>query len=324
MSELIGRWTAALDWLPTTLPLPLWSAGILVVCLILLSAVAFNGAGRDGLIGGVARMLLIALGGALTLFFLDGSRSHDFAAERRALEVRANALAARAAMPGSPLACLDSLMGDVVETACERALFATPESTAAAVSHAAAQLALFVDVSNVVARGNSGMEPLRASLRRVVEGDRYGLIAHVLATRDGCVAEQCPALAVMHNPQRVNTNLSQQTYEKFITRHSAAWSAPATNSDTVGAIAPVPRAATVLASPAARPPGPGLFFPSSDTIPAVSIMGAEPPAAQPEPAGAAAPVRTPPRRPAQAAPQPKQAPIDLNATARGGAPAAAQ
>lgn len=329
MSELLGRWTTALDWLPTTLPLPLWSAGILVVLLIVFAALAFNSAGRDGLIGSVARMLLIALGATLTLFFLDGSRSHDFAAERRALELHANALTARAAMPGSPLACLDAMMGDVVEAACARSLFATPESAAAAVSHAAAQLALFGAVSNVVARGNSGMEPLLASLRRAVEGDRYGLIAHVLATRDGCVAERCPALSAMHDAQRVNANLSQHTYDKYITRHSASWPAsaafagvaPVSNPDAVGTTQPAPGAAS--GQVVARPPGPGVFFPSSDTIPAVSIMGAEPPAAGAEPTGVAAPTaRTPPRRPAQAAPQPKQAPIDLNATARGGAPAA--
>ena len=43
-------------------------------------------------------------------------------------------LAARALVPGSALPCLDAIAGDVVEDACEKAIFASPEATAAAVS----------------------------------------------------------------------------------------------------------------------------------------------------------------------------------------------
>ncbi len=97
-------------------------------------------------------------------------------------------------MPGSPLACLDAMAGDAVERSCERTLFATPEAMASAVSYAAAQINLFADVSAFVNRGNSEMEPLLASLRRAVETDRYGLVAHVLATRDGCTGRPMPGI----------------------------------------------------------------------------------------------------------------------------------
>ena len=49
------------------------------------------------------------------------------------LKLRAEELAAHALSPGSSLACLDALAGDSVETACEKALFASPANVAAAV-----------------------------------------------------------------------------------------------------------------------------------------------------------------------------------------------
>ena len=53
---------------------------------------------------------------------LDHFARRDLAAERRALEARELDLATRALAPGSALACLDAIAGDVVEDACERLL----------------------------------------------------------------------------------------------------------------------------------------------------------------------------------------------------------
>lgn len=336
MSDPLGGWIPGLDPLTGTLTLPLWAVVALTVLFVVFCAVALSRAGRDGLIGGVAPIALILVGAVLTWFLLEGTTKQDSAAERRALEARAGVLATRATVPGSPLACLDAMAGDAVEGSCERILFATPEAMASAVSYVAAQISLFADVSDFVNRGNSEMQPLLASLRRAVETDRYGLVAHVLATRDGCTTDQCPALALMRDARRVTANLAQRTYDFYVTRHSSVWPAPAPGPSAnaaspstaipgvPGVTQPLPPGAAAFASPATpRPPGAGpeLFFPSSDSIPPVNIMTAEP-AGQPE-STSSAPVRTPPRRPPQAAPQPKQAPVDLNAAARG-APVTAQ
>ena len=325
MSDPLGGWISGipgLDPLTGTLTLPLWAAGALTALFVVFCALALSRAGRDGAIGGVARIALVLVGAVLAWFFLEGTTKQDAATERRALEARAGVLATRATMPGSPLACLDAMAGDAVERSCERTLFATPEAMASAVSYAAAQLNLFADVSESVNRGNSELEPLLASLRRAVETDRYGLVAHVLATRDGCLADQCPALALMRDARRVTANLAQRTYDFYVTRHSSVWpaAAPGPTANAAPAIPGAPGAQPLpqVASPASpRPPGSGaeLFFPSSDSIPPVNIMTAEP-GAQPETTGSA-PARTPPRRPAQKDQQPKQAPIDLNAAARG-------
>lgn len=339
MSDPLGGWIPGLDPVTGTLALPLWAAGAVTALFVVFCALALIRAGREGLTGGVARIGLVFVGAVLAWFFLEGTTKQDVAAERRALEARAGVLATRATMPGSPLACLDAMAGDAVERSCERTLFASPEAMAAAVSYVAAQINLFADVSDFVNRGGSEMEPLLASLRRAVETDRYGLVAHVLATRDGCSASQCAAFAMMRDADRVTANLTQGTYDFYVGRHSTVWPAPAPGptanaappasgapaaASAVPGTGPLPPGASAFASPAAPRPqganGAELFFPSSDSIPPVNIMTAEP-AASPETTGAA---RTPPRRPAQA-PQPKQqapqGPIDLN-TARGGAPPA--
>jgi hypothetical protein len=336
MSDLKGWMSGifALDPSTGSLTLPLWAAGALTALFVVICVLALTRAMRDGMSGVVGRAALVFAGVALAWLYIQGIILQNGAAERRALEARADVLATRATMPGSPLACLDAMAGDAVDGACERTLFASPEAMASAVSHAAAQLGLFVDVSDFVNRGHSGLQPLLATLRRAVESDRYGLVAHVLATRDGCTSVQCPALARMRDAGRVSSNLAQRTYDLYVTRHSAAWpatasgpvaSAPATTPAVAGAA--LPPGESALASPGSpRPPGTGgpeLFFPTSETIPPVNIMTAEP-ARSPETTGSA-PVRTPPRRPAQKDQQPKQeskqAPIDLNAAARGAPPA---
>src|SRR5262249_58417351 len=106
--------------------------------LVLACALVFVRAGGEGRSVPVGFLVLIvALAGW-------GARDHfarrDLEAEQRALETRAFELATRAFMPGSALGCLDAIAGETVEEACENALFASPDATAAAVSYVTAQL----------------------------------------------------------------------------------------------------------------------------------------------------------------------------------------
>jgi hypothetical protein len=352
MSDPLGGWISgvfALDPSTGSLMLPLWAAGALTALFVVACVVALNNIGRDGIMAGIGRVALVMLGAALAGILLQGINKQDVAAERRALESRAGVLATRATMPGSPLACLDAMAGDPVEGSCERTLFASPEAMASAVSYAAAQVSLFVDVSRFVKRGHSELEPLLAALRRAVESDRYGLVAHVLATRDSCTGDRCPALALMHDAQRVSSNLAQRTYDFYVGRHSAAWPAPApapvadaapaaagSVAGVGGTAQPLPPGATAFAapgSPRSSRSGADLFFPNSETIPPVNIMTAEPGGDQSETTGSTPP-RMPPRRPAQKDQSKQQqaqkdhakqqAPIDLNAAARGAPAATAQ
>jgi hypothetical protein len=325
MSETLRR-IAGLEFvgLPT---LSVWLAGAVAALLLVVCVFSFILASRGGRIGFAARVALILVGAFAGFLALEAWSRLDLGSERRALDARAQELFMRAALPGAAFACLDPLVGDVVESACEKAIFQTPEATAAALSYVAAELALLADFTVHARKAGSEIPPALADLRRSIEGDRFGLVARVLAVRDGCTPGNCPAFALVTDPGRIAVNLAGRSYDLYVERHAAAWSA--------GAKSPVV-AATGAAEgdaqpPAASSPRAGLFFPSAASIPPVTIMNAEP-QLQPETTGStppSAPKQAPARRPAQSGsapanagnPQPARPPIDLNATSRTGPPA---
>ena len=223
---------------------------------------------------------------------LDHFARRDLAAERRALEARELDLATRALAPGSALACLDAIAGDVVEDACEKALFASPEATAAAVSYVAAQLSLMALASDF-ARRSTPQSLTTAHLRHPIEADRFGIAAHVLAVRDGCTSDRCGALALLHDASRVSANLAERPFDAFVKRYAAGW--PTAASRAVASNSP---AAATTAAPGTVPKSPNnLYFPSSASIPPVNIMTAEPAASRPHHTTGASQAAAPPRKP---------------------------
>ena len=205
-------------------------------------------------------------------------------------------MTARAIMPGSALACLDALAGDAVENSCEKALFATPEATASAVSYVAAQLSLLLAAGNERAR--RGDQSTLANLRRSVELDRFGIVAHVLAVRDGCTPAQCDGFALMHDASRVSLNMAGHTYDAIINRHMARW--PSVDRPVAGNAPPAVAEAPTGAPVAGAKLPDNLFLPSSSSIPAVSIMNTEP-SSPPETTTSGETTRpTPRRKPPQA------------------------
>jgi len=214
------------------------------------------------------------LGGVIAWGFLDRDLWGGGNAERRAFEVRAQQLNALAVAPGSPLACLHALAGEAVETACEKALFGSPASVAAASSYVAAQLTLFSSVATFARRGSADLEDVLAPLRRSLETDRFGFVAHVLAIRDGCTGQSCKTLALFRDANRLRTNLSAETLARYVERYAALWSA--------GSEGPVAEGTQAQPTATASTNGQGarkvvnIDFPSAASIPAVSIMNPEP------------------------------------------------
>src|SRR6266436_1922525 len=82
-----------------------------------------------------------------------------------------------AALPA--LSCIDDLAGDAVLNACEKNLFGSAESSAAAVAYAASQITRLTAFGDVATAERNTTTELQA-LRRAVERDRYGLMAYVL------------------------------------------------------------------------------------------------------------------------------------------------
>src|SRR5262249_41884309 len=164
---------------------------------------------RATLHGRGARLMqggLIAIAAFIGWWALDHFATHDLSARQQAFESRAFDLATRALLPGSALPCLDAIRGDVVERACEKAIFASPEATAAAVSYVAAQLSLLVSISDHAGRTAPSLRT--AQLRRAIEADRFGIAAHVLAVSGGCAPNHFTALSLLHGASRVIKNIS--------------------------------------------------------------------------------------------------------------------
>jgi hypothetical protein len=219
---------------------------------------------------------------------LEATRAGTFAAQRRALDARVLELTTRAVMPGSPLACLDATAGELVEASCEKALFATPETVAASVAYVTAQLSLLADGSEYERRSGANYESALGGLRHAVEIDRFGIVAHVLADRDSCTADRCNAFALLRDSSQVADNLGERRYDAFVLHHATEWlqsalSLVATNSvpsppqsPLPPPVLPAPPQASASAAPAAAGKPNGLYFPSSASIPPVSIMTAEP------------------------------------------------
>jgi hypothetical protein len=210
------------------------------------------------------------LGGAISWAVLDrASSAHDDGAITRAFELRAQELSAQALSPGSPLPCLDGLAGESVEAACEKAIFASPASVAAAASYVSARLVLLSSAARAGVDADAGMDEALAPLRRSLEIDRFGIVAHVLALRDHCTREDCKALALLRDPSRVRANLGEQSFDRYVERYTSAWAAP---PDAAVADAAAPQGATAPAPHKTV----NIDFPSAASIPAVSIMNPEP------------------------------------------------
>jgi hypothetical protein len=254
----------------------LWIAAGSAALLVALCAVAFLQQARLAASPAMRGGLVVAgaiLGASMTWALLDRAVLAGSAAERRALELRAQELSSQVLIPGSPLACLDALVGESVEAACEKSLFASPATVAAASAYVGAQLTL---LANMAALGREqGAEPhaMTAQLRRALETDRFGFVAYVLAIRDGCTAQNCKTLALFRDASRVRTNLTTAALERYLEHYAAAW--------TAGPEVPVAEATQAPAASTAAGQGPrksvvNIDFPSAASIPAVSIMNPEP------------------------------------------------
>lgn len=194
-----------------------------------------------------------------------------------------------AALPA--LSCIDDLAGDTVLAACEKALFGSAETAAAAVSYAASQITRLTAFGDV-AVANRSMTPELSMLRRAVERDRYGLVARVLVARDRCTPSNCPAFRALTDHRQIAANMDGRTYDGLIARYAPLWNAPA-------AAAPV--AALTPSMPMGKPTN--AEFPSAASTPPVSIMTPEPVASAPRPpAQAQAPAQAPAQASAPASP----------------------
>jgi hypothetical protein len=256
----------SLDWVPGldlsngTFTLPLWAVGVALALLVALIVIAVMRTGLTELGSMIFRVAVILIAVVLGWTYIARSGDRDRADERRALDHRAAELVGRAIVPGSAIACLEATNSETVEGSCERAVFASPETVAAAAAYMAARLSLLADASEFTARRDQSYESQIAGLRRTIAADRYGLSSQVLTTRDGCTADACDAFTLVYDDKKLRANMRDRLFDITVARYAANW----------------PSRGRPLASggPTSIAPGPSVAFPAAQSLPPVT--GAEP------------------------------------------------
>lgn len=297
-------WAASLDhiWRSPNLPLYLTLATAGFVGLVVL--ITLLRSERSAANGALALITLLAVGVAGAVTF------RGFGAATIAQPVEARPVQTATA-PLPQLSCIDELAGDTVLAACEKALFGSAESVAAAVAYAASQITLLTSLGDV-ATANKGAGSDLLALRRAVERDRYGLMAYVLTVRDRCTPSSCRAFRSLTETRQLAANMEDRVYESLTMRYAASWNAPSQAAN--GLMAALPPSV-----PTGKPTN--AEFPTSASTPAVSIMTPEPPL-KPSPPTAAAPATQAAPRPATAAtPPPAPAPSPAQTAAKKPPPA---
>jgi hypothetical protein len=291
-----AAWATSLDHLWRSATLPMWLAFAAAVFFSLIVLVTLLRAEKSVANGALTVITLLAIGVAAAATLRSSDTSENAPAPAATNAPFASTLPA--------LSCLDELAGDMVLAACEKSLFASPESVAAAVSSSAALLDRLRAYGDV-AVADKAMTPDLALLRRAVERDRYGLFAYVLQVRDRCMPESCPAYASFTDHKQIASNMGERFYEGLLTRYAPAWNAP----PAPAAASAVPGVASLAGLPPSMPTGKptNAEFPSSSSIPPISIMTDTPAPAQ-RPANAQAAPRAAQKK--QAAPKeaPREAP----------------
>ncbi|MBV9462504.1 MAG: hypothetical protein JO141_34015 [Bradyrhizobium sp.] len=166
------------------------------------------------------------------------------------------------------LACIDDIAGEAVEQACEKVLFGSAESTAAAVNHMAAMVTRLTSLGDA-ATAQRSMTAETQALRRAIEHDRYGLVAQVLLARDRCTPTECSAYRALTDNHQIITNMDEHTFDALVARYAPSWNMP-----SVPTALPAPSSMLGASVPTGRPTN--AEFPSAANTPPVSIMTPEP------------------------------------------------
>jgi hypothetical protein len=256
-----SAWATSLDHLWRSPAFPMWltlaAAGFfgLIVLITLLRA-------EKSVANGALTVITLLAVGIAVASTLRGSP----VATRGAAESPASPFTAAGSLPA--MACIDDIAGEAVEQACEKVLFGSAESTAAAVNHMAAMITRLTSLGDAAAAQRS-MTPETQALRRAVEHDRYGLVAQVLLARDRCTPTECPAYRSLTDNHQIITNMDEHTFDALVARYAPFWNAP-----QVATALPAPSSMLGASVPTGRPTN--AEFPSAANTPPVSIMTPEP------------------------------------------------
>ncbi|WP_445488693.1 hypothetical protein [Rhodopseudomonas sp. RCAM05734] len=302
-------WTTSLEQLWRSPTFPMWLALGAAASFGLIVLITLLRAQKSVANGALAVIALLAIGAAAA------ASIRGFGAGERSSGSAETALA-QPAVSLPALACVDDIAGDTVLAACEKVLFGSADSVAAAVSYTGAMIDRLTAAGDV-ATANKKISASVTALRRAVERDRYGLVAYVLQARDRCQPGSCAAYAALSDHNQIAANMEERTYDGLVSRYAPGWNAPQPLTGLASLPASVPTGKPTNAE-----------FPTSASIPPINIMTPEPPLSAPRPPPAAANAQAAAPRPAAPAakkpPAPKPARPPVQSAPVQLAPAAAE
>jgi hypothetical protein len=254
-------WAASLDHLWSSPTFPMWLTLAAAGFFGIIPLITLLRAEKSVANGALAVITLLAIGIAAATLREFGPGDRSASTEIRSPQPMIAALPA--------LSCIDDLAGEAVLTACEKSLFGSAESAAAALSYAAFQITRLTAFGDV-ATANRNTTPELQTLRRAVERDRYGLMAYALAARDHCTPSNCAAFRSLTDNHQIVANMDERAYDGLIARYAPLWNAPA----AAAAAAAGPVATLAPSMPTGKPTN--AEFPTAASTPPVSIMTPEP------------------------------------------------
>ena len=287
-----SAWSTPLDHIWRSPSFPMWLTLVAAGFFGLIVLITLLRAEKSVANGALTVITLLAIGIAVASVL----RGHEAGVRSASTEARSSP-AAMYVLPA--MACIEDIAGDTVGQACEKVLFGSAESTAAAVSYASSMISRLTALGDA-AMAQKIMGPELQAMRRAIERDRYGLVAQVLTARDRCTPTQCPVYRSLTDNHQIITNMDEHTFDTLVARYAPSWNA------LPGTGAPGPMAMLPASVPTGRPTN--AEFPSAANTPPVSIMTPEP--------GTGA--KAPPAAPSQASARPAQAAAPPAAAAKKG------
>jgi hypothetical protein len=225
---------------------PGWAvlAGGFAVLLLLFSmvrprAAATSSGGASGM-STLVQLAMVAVVAGAAYFGLKQLEESSRFAERRVIEDRAANLLSQANQPGSVLGCLNAAVTPVLDEACEKQIFAEPQRLASAVGMTAERIALLSDATNYATREPAFLDRFD-HLRKSIEADPFGLVAHVFAVEHKCIPDSCTRFRLLKETDRIKANLTARKFDGLLAKYSPGWVhiRPGMNTSALPAMPPI-------------------------------------------------------------------------------------
>jgi hypothetical protein len=212
-----------LNNLSAAVAVPGWAviAGGIGFVLLLILMFRPRGDGGSG-VAVLSQLAIVAVVAGAAYFGLKQTEDSSRLLERKAIEDRAAALLVQSNQPGSVLGCLHVAATSTLDEACELAIFAEPQRVASAVGITADHIALLYDATLYAVREPAFLERFEG-LRRSLEADPYGLVAHVFAKDHKCIPDSCTRYRILKETDKVKANLAAQKFEALLAKHKQSW-----------------------------------------------------------------------------------------------------